>query len=97
MDFGWSVLIGIVVASFMAVVKDVIQNAVSGIWLRVSKELVPGDEVEVKSKEFGRVEGVVARIFLRNVEIRLGDGRVLLMQTSRVYDEDVIRKRGADP
>ena len=97
MDFGWSILIGVIVASFMAVVKDVIENVVCGIWLRVSKELIPGDEVEVKSKEFGAKRGTVAHIFLRNVEIRLEDGRTLLMQTNRVYEADVIRKREVDP
>jgi len=93
MDIGISLILSILVASIVGVLKNTIENLVAGLWLRVNKEVLPNDRVRVKSRQFGEVEGVVKRIGLRNILIETDKRRVLLVQTTRVFDDDIIRIR----
>jgi len=81
----------ILTASFMAVIKDIISNTISGLWLRLSKEIAIGDLIRIKT-EFGEKEGRVKHLYLRNVVLELDEGE-LLIESNKVFDSDVIRKR----
>lgn len=92
MDLGWSLLIGLLVIASLGVLRNIIENITSGLWLRISKEIVVGDELTVKS-DFKEKTGEVEDMKLRNIVLRLGNGEELLVQTSKVFDDDVIRRR----
>jgi len=92
MEMGTAILISAFVGAFSFVVKDVVNNILSGAWMRISGEIEPGDKITVKS-DFKEQSGRVKELYLRNVVIRLPNGRDLLIEAKKVLNEDVIRRR----
>jgi len=92
MDMGTAILISAAVGAFSFIVKDVVNNVLSGAWMRISGEVEPGDELLLKT-DFKEKKGTVNKLYLRNVVIELEDGSELLVECKKVLDNDLIRER----
>ena len=55
-------------------------------------EVVPGDRITVKT-DFEEKTGTVKEVHLRNVVVELESGEDLLIEATKVFEEDVIRER----
>lgn len=92
MDQGTAILIMALIGALSFIIRNTMDNLIAGLWVRYARELVPGDQVTVKS-DFGDQEGVVKEVHLRNIIIELEDERELLVEAKKIFEDDVIRRR----
>ena len=92
MNMGTAMLISAAVGAFSFVIKGVFENLVSGLWIKHAGEVVPGDRITVKT-DFEEKTGTVKEVHLRNVVVELESGEDLLIEATKVFEEDVIRER----
>jgi len=87
-----AIVISAAVGAFSFVIKNVFENLMSGLWIRYAGEVIPGDRITVKT-DFKEKTGTVKEVHLRNVVVELESGEDLLIEATKVFEEDVIRER----
>jgi len=91
-EVGTAILISAAVGAFSFVIKDVFNNFVSGLWIKYAGEVIPGDKVTIKT-DFKKKTGTVKDVHMRNLVVELESGGELLVESKKVFQEDVIRER----
>lgn len=97
MDIGvdTAILLSATMGAVSFIIKDIFNNLVSGLWIRYAGEVIPGDEITIKT-EFQTKTGTVKDVHIRNVVIELESGKDLLVEATKIFKEDVIRERDND-
>ncbi|UCC92205.1 MAG: mechanosensitive ion channel, partial [Thermoplasmata archaeon] len=83
--------IGVVGVMLGFAVKDIASNFISGIMLILSKDILVGDEIEVKG-----IEGKVEKITVRTTSIRKHNGALVLVPNSLLINNPVVDYAATD-
>jgi small-conductance mechanosensitive channel len=83
--------IGVVGVMLGFAVKDIASNFISGILLILSKDILVGDDIEVKG-----IEGTVEKITIRTTSIRKPNGALVLVPNSLLLNNPVVDYAATD-
>jgi len=92
MEMGMAILLSAAVGAVSFVIKDLFNNFVSGLWIKHAGEVIPGDRITIKT-DFKKKTGTVKDVHMRNLVVELESGKELLIESKKVFQEDVIRER----